>query len=126
MDSAKNIGDRYEITRVESYPLNVTLGDRVLYLHNNKIAQSLQLNGSYGDTVEELAGLNGETLVACAPRLFGSGECERLISEILNIDFMDSKCTPEYTHLSLKCASQFKRVPIADHTLKWPLWRSWV
>ena len=52
----------------------------MLYLHNNKIAQSLQLNGSYGDTVEELAGLNGETLVACAPRLFGSGECERLIS----------------------------------------------
>ena len=67
----------------------------MLYLHNNKIVQSLQLNGSYGDTVEKLAELNGETLVSCAPRLFGSGECERLISEILNIDFKDSKYTPE-------------------------------
>ena len=87
VDNAKDIGDRYEITRVTSYPQDVTLGDRVRYLHNNQIVQSLSLNGTYGNTISILANIDGRELLDCGERRFQ--HCFDLIESVLDIEFVD-------------------------------------
>lgn len=90
VEEAVEIGDRYEVTRVVEYPQNITLGERVLYLHNNKIVQNLTLTGPYGNTISELAGILGTDLLKCGDRL-NSENCSDLIRDILDVDFTDCK-----------------------------------
>lgn len=84
---AIEIGDRYEITRVVEYPLNVSLGDRILYLHNNKIVQNLTLDGPYNSTLSYLRDISGTELLSCGVELFE--HCLDLIRDILDVDFRD-------------------------------------
>ena len=88
-DEAKEIGDRYEITRVVQNPDNVSLAERVLFSHNNRIVQNLTLNNTYTSTTAALAGLRGTELLICGDELFRY--CLELMKEFFDVEVNDSE-----------------------------------
>ena len=88
-DEAKEIGDRFEVTRVAQNQENVSLAERVLFLHNNRIVQNLTLNGAYSNTTSALGELRGTDLLICGSDTFYY--CFELIKDLLDVQVIDSK-----------------------------------
>ena len=84
--SAKNVGDGYEIARVVDNPGAVSLGERVIYLHNNDLVRGLSLDTSFGNVITEIGKIAGLSLVRCIADAFD--DCLELLGDVTNIDIL--------------------------------------